>query len=635
MIVVISVLTVFLTVTDANNNSNTCTSIVTVLDTIAPELHCQDATVYLDASGQATISIGDVLDHEHEACPITNTWLSQTSFSCSNLGLNTITVSATDQSSNLGTCISQVTVSDALAPVPDVATLPDVLAECSASVSAPTATDNCAGSLTATTNDPTSFTAQGTYTINWTFDDGNGNTTAQTQSVVIDDVTPPVPDVATLPDVLAECSASVSAPTATDNCAGSLTATTNDPTSFTAQGTYTINWTFDDGNGNTTTQTQSVVIDDVTPPVPDVATLPDVLAECSASVSAPTATDNCAGSLTAITNDPTSFTAQGTYTINWTFDDGNGNTSIQTQSVVIDDVTPPTVVCKSHTLNLISGQGTISVVDVDDNSSDNCGIASWSVSPNTFSCEDAGVQIVTLTVTDHAGNSSSCQAEVNVQYQPSCSIISVPTGNVYTGGNPNNLFLGYGAQSTTLQSTVSGGTGYSYNWTPAVGLSCTNCASPVFTPTTAGTFNFQLTVTNSNGCSTTCEISICVIDARASGKGNNGKVIICHVPPGNPNNPQTLSISPSAVYTHLTQHTGDRLGSCSSSCGSNRAINEVEGQLLENEGFETIIYPNPTRGVFSITIHSDSEQPAQAIVYDLTGKKYLSFLISPPIVRIR
>ena len=60
------------------------------------------------------------------------------------------------------------------------------------------------------------------------------------------------------------------------------------------QGTTTVTWTYDDGNGNTVTQTQDVVITDATAPVPDVANLPDVTGECTATIpAAPTATDAC------------------------------------------------------------------------------------------------------------------------------------------------------------------------------------------------------------------------------------------------------------------------------------------------------------------------------------------------------
>ena len=49
-----------------------------------------------------------------------------------------------------------------------------------------------------------------------------------------------------------------------------------------------------------------------------------------------------------------------------------------------------------------------------------------------------------------------------------------------------------------------------------------------------------------------------------SGSGNSGgdKQAVCHVPPGNPDNAHTIVISVNAVQTHLTQHEGDTLGPC-------------------------------------------------------------------------
>ena len=57
------------------------------------------------------------------------------------------------------------------------------------------------------------------------------------------------------------------APTATDNCSGTITGTTSDALTRTTQGTSVVTWTFDDGHGNTTTQTQNIVVSDVTAPV--------------------------------------------------------------------------------------------------------------------------------------------------------------------------------------------------------------------------------------------------------------------------------------------------------------------------------------------------------------------------------
>ena len=52
-----------------------------------------------------------------------------------------------------------------------------------------------------------------------------------------------------------------------------------------------------------------------------------------------------------------------------------------------------------------------------------------------------------------------------------------------------------------------------------------------------------------------------------SGSQSDHKTTICHVPPGNPDNPQTITIDDSAVQTHLTNHPGDSLGPCADDGG--------------------------------------------------------------------
>ncbi|MEE4196065.1 MAG: GLUG motif-containing protein, partial [Bacteroidales bacterium] len=87
-------------------------------------------------------------------------------------------------------------------------------------------------------------------------------------SFTTSDVTAPVPDVAELEDVTAECEVTeLTAPTATDNCSGMVTGTHDAALPINTQGTTVVTWTYDDGNGNVATQTQNVVINDVSAPV--------------------------------------------------------------------------------------------------------------------------------------------------------------------------------------------------------------------------------------------------------------------------------------------------------------------------------------------------------------------------------
>jgi hypothetical protein len=238
-----------------------------------------------------------------------------------------------------GTAI--VTVEDVIAPVPDVAELPVLTAECSLTATPPTATDNCQGVVTGTTEDLISFTTQGTFTINWTFTDDHGNEATQQQTVVIDDTTVPVL-TAPMTDVAAQCAVTISTtPTALDNCSGTITATTTDVLTYNEEGTYSIHWNFDDGNGNILETVQTVIIDDTEAPVLE-SPLTDLTAQCTLTISTPpVAIDNCAGTITATTEDPLLYSGQGTHIIHWKFDDGNGNILEATQTVIIDDTEAP------------------------------------------------------------------------------------------------------------------------------------------------------------------------------------------------------------------------------------------------------------------------------------------------------
>src|SRR5207249_1556597 len=76
--------TVTLTVTDNNGNSQTCTSTVTVVDSVAPTAVCQDITVQLDATGHVTITPAQINNGSSDACATAGLSLDKTSFDCTN-----------------------------------------------------------------------------------------------------------------------------------------------------------------------------------------------------------------------------------------------------------------------------------------------------------------------------------------------------------------------------------------------------------------------------------------------------------------------------------------------------------------------------------------------------------------------
>ncbi|MBB4119762.1 hypothetical protein GGR32_002068, partial [Mesonia hippocampi] len=123
----------------------------------------------------------------------------------------------------------------------------------------------------------------GDNTVILTVEDSSGATATCQAIVTVKDVTAPTPDNLTLVDITAECkvlATDVPIPTATDNCGETIQGTHNLTFPISAQGTHVITWTFDDGKGNVDTQTQNIIIDDVTAPTPDNLTLADITAEC-------------------------------------------------------------------------------------------------------------------------------------------------------------------------------------------------------------------------------------------------------------------------------------------------------------------------------------------------------------------
>lgn len=240
-----------------------------------------------------------------------------------------------------GTIIHQqqkVIVKDSTKPVPATDTLPDIIGECTVTVkNSPKAIDNCSGNIIGTTTDATTYSQTGSYIVHWNYNDGNGNIAVQQQRVIVHGGSELKPVIAALPDISAGCSVTVTDfPKASATCGAMVTASTTDPLIYQQQGVYMINWHYNDGFGNVLNQTQKVVVKDITAPVPELQSLPDINGKCSVTITdKPVAYDDCAGKIIATTKDPLVYRRQGTYTINWEFNDGNGNVRVQQQKVML------------------------------------------------------------------------------------------------------------------------------------------------------------------------------------------------------------------------------------------------------------------------------------------------------------
>ena len=130
---------------------------------------------------------------------------------------------------------------------------------------------------------------------------------------------------------------------------------------------------------------------------------------------------------------------------------------------------------------------TESIITIDD-VLNNRGALSYSLDGIDFSSSnrfvvDAGASY-TITVEDAAG----CSADVDV---------TVPAPSGLSVSLPSDLILNLG-DDLQLDADFAATTDVSFEWTPAAGLSCTDCPNPDITPTSTTTYT--LTVSDDNGC---------------------------------------------------------------------------------------------------------------------------------------
>ncbi|HEY4617281.1 MAG TPA: T9SS type A sorting domain-containing protein [Flavobacterium sp.] len=166
------------------------------------------------------------------------------------------------------------------------------------------------------------------------------------------DKTPPV--IAELPGpTTVECPAvlSFATPTATDNCTMKSLTFADVRTDGNCAGNYSVTrtWTATDDCGNSSQASQTINVQDITDPV--IAALPGASTiDCPAlpSFAQATATDACDASVTLTFADVrTDGNCAGNYSVTrtWTATDDCGNSSQASQTINVQDVTPPTLTC--------------------------------------------------------------------------------------------------------------------------------------------------------------------------------------------------------------------------------------------------------------------------------------------------
>jgi hypothetical protein len=615
--------TVTVTATDVNGNTRTRTVTVTVVDNTAPAVVTKAATLYLNASGTATLAAAAVNNSTTDNCGGLTYSLSKSTFNCSNIGANTVTLTATDASGNAGSATAVVTVLDTVKPVLTVAsdTIVSYVSgnQCSkvVNVTGVSATDNCAASLTYSPANGSVFTV-GTTPVLVTASDASGNSRAKTMYVVVRDTIKPViagvPVTATITPVAGACSANVSwaSPAAFDNCTAVLTSSAQSGSVF-AVGTHTVTWTATDASGNVRTASLTFTVADVQAPqftaVPSTITRYATASQCTATVSWPaiTATDNCSTAPTITTSIASgSVFGLGTTAVTATAMDAAGNTITASFNVVVLDTIKP--VWTSVPQNVVSGSCAATVSFVAPTATDNCsgvtvvqtaGLPTGSVFP-------IGVTTNTFVATDASGNSRTTSFTVTVQgstftYTPAqstyCAVDMVV--DLMPVGATNLSFSGPGVSGVSSFNPINAGVGnhvITYTYVDALGCQ------------TVGTFVLTVYATPTKPViqrmtSTTLK----VVDTYASYQWRRNGINIAGA------TQQTYTVTSSGVYSVVVGN-----GNCTSVSdpyGFGVTIGEEELELNDLR-----VQPNPNNGHFTL-IHSLPLEQVQSVqIVDMLGR---------------
>ncbi|WP_146150882.1 HYR domain-containing protein, partial [Candidatus Nitrosopelagicus brevis] len=276
------------------------------------------------------------------------------------------------------------------------------------------ATDE-SGIYSLTNNAPSSFPL-GINTIIWTAVDGAGNMAIASQTVTIQDSTPP--KISAIDDISLEAKSSsqnlvtLTIPEIYDEVG--VMSTTNDAPEVFPLGETIVTWTATDVIGNISNLSQSIILVDST--APRIAFSEDLIIEASSleenilELVIPETSDDV--EVISVTNDAPTVFPLGETIVTWTATDSSGNSASATQTITVVDTTSPILIAPENltieaesTLTQIENLGEFVAEDIS-------GITTvTNDAPEVF---PLGETIVTWTATDDYGNSISNTQSITV-----------------------------------------------------------------------------------------------------------------------------------------------------------------------------------------------------------------------------
>ena len=380
---------------------------------------------------------------------------------------------------------------------------------------------------TSTLQNPTGicYATAGNYTVTLIVTDANGNgTETKTSYIVVTTCVGPTASFNVVPNTTiceGDCIGFVN--TSTNVPPGSFvgwnfpgatpnTSTVSSPSNicYNTAGSYWVTLVITDATFNVLDSTGvAITVTTCTPPVAGFTFSPagpfcadSCITFTSTSTYTPTATfawdfGNGQGNNSENPGAPICFSTAGTYQVSLTVTDANG-TDTETQTIIIEDCTPPTAGVTMSSNTICAGQ-CISF----NNSSVNGTFYQWTFEggsppvsylqfPGNVCFDAEGTYTVTLV----AGNSyGSDTITSQILVNPSPSVTASDDQNIVS------------SQETQIQA-VSSDPNVTYIWSPSEWLGCPDC--PVTSANPEDTTLYVITVTNQYGCSDSADVLIMV-----------------------------------------------------------------------------------------------------------------------------
>jgi hypothetical protein len=340
------------------NNDATCSTSLTMVDTLAPNLSLNGpASLKLECGLD---SYNELRASSYDACAgdLSERVAISGAVNTAAVGRYPVSYSIIDPSGHTANATRQVDVADTKAPVLALNGSNTVALECGVSQYAEAgavASDVCTGDLSGAIvkSGAVNAAAKGSYSLTYRVADASGNAASALRTVNVNDTLAPSIALNGAASLKLECgvdSYSELRATAADACSGNLTdaLVTSGAVDTAKVGSYAVSYSVKDAVGLSASATRQVQVADTKAPVLSLNGSNTVALECGVSQyteAGAVASDVCTGDLSAsiVKSGSVDVAARGTYSVSYQVADASGNTASAVRSVSVNDTLAPSI----------------------------------------------------------------------------------------------------------------------------------------------------------------------------------------------------------------------------------------------------------------------------------------------------